>query len=209
MYRFLHASLLEGALPSLPTVKRFAESFVTFPLCESGFLHGRFNALDHWLQRIGCDTRIVFCCTDATAILPRVRYRCADDAIIGAAILDDELPTTDIRAGTSVDDLLAHLKQYGLATQADVYLLSTLDPSKPVFYLAFFAQKNGPSADVLCRRWQVIEHELMRRNIYLLGTGADGGGANITAQKRHMKVSIARSLACLLACLLAFHSTIH
>lgn len=187
-YKFIHRNLLEGALPSLTTIKSFCSTFVDFPVVELGFLHRRLDALGHWLHRIKHTLPFLVGCDDAVAVLPRVRCRYLDDAVFGAAIPDDELPYQDMRTGDSVDKLLAMLEKYGLATQALVMLVGPANPAAPRFVLAVFAQKSGGTAALMQQRWLIVEDELRRRGMYLICSGVDGGGANVSAQLQYQKV---------------------
>ena len=184
-YRFLLWTLLEGALPSLTAVKRFASSFLGFPICESGFLSARFDGVHDWLRSIGARTPFVFGCSDATAVLPRLHIR-ADGSIVGVAVPDSQSHTTDLRAGKSVNELLDKLKEFGLATEVDAYLLTSPDPAKPSYYLAFFGQ--GLCAATITARWQTVSEELEKRGIVLMATTLDGGGANLSSQLDFQKV---------------------
>lgn len=187
-YRFLLWTLLEGALPSLTAVKRFASSFLGFPICESGFLSARFDGVHDWLRSIGARTPFVFGCSDATAVLPRLHIR-ADGSIVGVAVPDSQSHTTDLRAGKSVNELLDKLKEFGLATEVDAYLLTAPDPAKPSYYLAFFGQsKKGLCAATITARWQTVSEELEKRGVVLMATTLDGGGANLSAQLDFQKV---------------------
>lgn len=193
-YKFLLWTLLEGALPSLTAAKRFASSFLGFPICESGFLSARFDGVQDWLKSIGAQTPIVFGCSDATAVLPRLHIR-ADGSIVGVAVPDSQSHTTDLRAGKSVNELLEKLQEFGLATEIDAYLLTAPDPAKPSYYLAFFGQiKKGLSAATIATRWRTISEELDKRGIVLMATTLDGGGANLSAQLSFQEVRFSRVL---------------
>lgn len=159
-----------------------------FPILEIGFLHRRFDALQGWLQRIGYKEPFLVACNDATAVLPRVRWRSVDDAIFGAAIPDNELPSVDLRAGSSLEVLLARLEKYGLATQAEVMLVGPAHPAAPRFVLGVFAQKSGGTADCSCQRWRIIEEELRKRHLYVICSGSDAGGSNVAAQQQYSEV---------------------
>lgn len=169
-------------------MKSFCNTFVDFPISEIGFLHRRLDALVSWLRRTKQFAPFLVGCDDAVAVLPRARWRSIDDAIFGAAIPDDELPSVDLRAGDSVDKLLETLQHYGLATQALVMLVGPLDPSAPRFILAVFALKSGGTAAAIQQRWAIVEEGLRRRGLYLICSGVDGGGANVSAQLRYQKV---------------------
>jgi hypothetical protein len=187
-YQFIHATLLEGALPALATVKRFAGDITPNVICESGFTYARFDGVLPWLKSLGMPPIVLAAC-DATSLLPRIRVRLSDDAVIGAAIPDSLLPTTDLRMGQSVNDLMQRLRPFGLATEIDVYMLSTPDPSKPSYYLAFFGQKKkSVTALTLRNRWQIIHDELQKRGVHLFCTAADGGGPNVSAQESWIEV---------------------
>lgn len=189
-YQFLHASLLEGALPCLSTVKSFCDVYVEAPITEYGLLYRRIAALPHWLQWIGYKLPLLAACNDATAILPRVRWRATDDAVFGAAVPDNELHRVDLRAGTSVNALLSQLAKYGLATQVEVFLVGPLDPRAPRFVVGVLAQTAGATAATTTQRWATIEDALQRFGLYVVCTGVDGGGLNVAAQHQYTTVRI-------------------
>lgn len=180
--------MLEGALPSLSTVKSFCDVYVDAPITEYGLLFRRVAALPAWLQRTGFPLPVLIGCNDATAILPRVRWRSTDDAIFGAAIPDDALPHVDLRAGTSVNALLAALAKYGLATQVEVFLVGPLDPCAPRFVVGVLAQTAGGKAATTTRRWAAIEEALRHFGLHVVCTGVDGGGSNVAAQRQYAAV---------------------
>lgn len=162
--------------------------YVEAPITEYGLLYRRVAALPHWLKRIGYDLPLLTACNDATAILPRVRWRPADDAVFGAAIPDDELHRVDMRAGTSVNALLSQLAKYGLATQVEAFLVGPLDPRAPRFVIGVLAQTAGATAATTTRRWAAIEDALHQFGLHVVCTGVDGGGSNVAAQHQHTAV---------------------
>jgi hypothetical protein len=187
-YKFLHGTLLEGGLPSLTTIKSFCEVYIKCPLHEFGYQETRFLWLQNFLERIGYKERLLLAHTDAVAIIPRVRYRPLDDAVFGHYVPDDEMPTTDLRMGSSANVLLAKLQKHGLATEAEVLSVGPLDPAAPRFVLAVMPQKKGGKATALQNRWRTLERCLQAHQYYLVSIGADGGGANISAQRKYMTV---------------------
>lgn len=187
----MHASLLEGVIPSLTTTKAFLDTFIGCPINEFGFLQRRIAALPTWLRRIGAaDVPFLAVHSDATSVIPRVRWRPCDDAIFGAAIPDQKLPHVDLHAGSSANELLAQLEHYGLATQVDVILVGPLHPKAPRYVLAMFAQTSGGDAEVLKNRWAIVENELHRLGLHVVCIGVDGGGANASAQRKYARVQI-------------------
>jgi hypothetical protein len=174
----------------MSTVKSFCDVYVDAPITEYGLLYRRIAALPLWLRRIGYDLPLLAACNDATAILPRVRWRATDDAVFGAAVPDDELHRVDLRAGTSVNALLSQLAKYGLATQVEVFLVGPLDPRAPRFVIGVLAQTAGATAPTTTRRWTAIEHALQQFGLHVVCTGVDGGGSNVAAQHQHTAVRI-------------------
>lgn len=180
---FMRRTMFDGVMPSAETLKRHIRSIVGNGLEEAGFTDARFKgAIDFFVQQ-GYRDMIFFVCTDATSVLPAVVWRADDDALLGYAVSDHELPLYDIRAGVEVKDILAHHARHRLATQVELVLLCALAPGFPAYTLAAFPQTAAPPALGVKQQVEVAIREIEKHGAICMGYAADGASAQLSYMK--------------------------
>lgn len=169
-------------------MKRNYLSYQPGRITGSGILSLHLDIARAFFQQLGYPINLFSLSNDATAILPRLCYCPSNDALIGLAIEDDSLPILKIQAGTKFAQMLEYAQTYGLATQAELFLLNPLIPGFPSFVLVAFAQKSGPNAENVSRRWSIVAREMAKRGMYIVSYQSDGASAQLKAMQTRRKV---------------------
>lgn len=188
LYDFLLQTLLAGVLPSYNRLMRFVR-LRQQPLREVGFTPSRFLEAVHFFRGHGYEGPFTLS-SDATALVRAVTWRQSDDAILGLKVSDELLPSTDIRAGSSLAQLRSAVATHGLASQVEVLLLNAVDPRLPSFVLAVFAQGKGSLSElVVSRRWKTAERYLRQVGLEVVSRGSDGDPSQLAAMRSLQSVT--------------------
>ena len=171
-------------IPSDETLREHITKIVSEPLLECGFTDRRLNfALEHF-QRVGYTSKAFLLVNDATALLPAIGYRAADDSVHGYAIPDERLAEIDVRAGESLEAFMERFHSHPLANQVELILLVPLAPRCPPYILAAFAQSGSQSAETVSRRLSIARDEMERRGALIVGWAADGASAHFKLMRQ-------------------------
>lgn len=186
----MRRTMFEGVIPSSDTLSRHITHIIGDALLEAGYTDARLDAAIPFFHKLGYTAGAFIIINDATAVLPAVWWRARDDALIGYALADHDLPLFDIRASESIIDILQHHHRHQLATQVEVVLLCALAPGFPAYALASFPQMAGPTAFGVKQRVEIATREIEKRGGLVLGYAADGAAAQLAYMK---EMSVVRS----------------
>lgn len=181
--RVLELLLLNGlcaGLPGVDTVRRWLQTRGPAPLRESGLSYSRFNSITPFFQSLGSTVPIYHLANDGTALIPRLKFRSTDNALLGFAVSDADLPHTPLHVPDTFEELEALLDKYPLATAAEIYTLQPMDPRYPAIVIACFAQSGPADAVVTRQRLDSIVSALGERGIHVVTFSADGAAANLS-----------------------------
>ena len=182
---FLLANGLFGALPGPDTAKKWMMQRCPSILRESGLSVSRMDSVPIFFETFGAVSPVYHLSHDATAVLPRIRWRRPDNALLGFVVSDAELPYFDCRAPESFSELEEFMDKYRVATQAEIFVLQSMDPRLPTLVLAVFAQSGPADAGTTKSRIATIVQRLAAVGCYIMSWAADGAAANSLVMTEH------------------------
>jgi len=155
------------------------------PLRECGFSERRFDvALEFYRNKIGYTRDVFLLVWDATALLPALGYQSATDTVVGLTVSDELLAQIDLRVGESLEAFLKRISSLQLATQVEIVLLVPLEPRRPPFLLAAFAQSGPQTMETLKQRMHIARSEMEKRGAFIVGVAADGATGNFKLMRQ-------------------------
>lgn len=155
------------------------------PLLESGICVPRVKAASEFFRRQGYNLPFLSICNDAVHILAKLDVRLPDCAILGFAFKDENLSA--VCSPDTLAELKAILAENPLATQADAWIASPLDPAIPSYVLAVFAQTSTPPAEDILRRFNYISAAL-QPEYCTIAYCADGAAPQLKAMHLRREV---------------------
>lgn len=186
---FQRRSVGHGLVPTAETIRAFIGDVVGTPLRSCGFSKERFDAVLPFYQKLGYDPNAYLLINDATAVLPGLGYRMADDSVHGLAISDDDLGVLDVRAGESLAQFLLRFHSFKLATQVEIVLLAPLKPRLPPYLLGVFAQAGSQTSETIERRLCIAREEMEQRGALIMGWAADGASAHFKLMRQMRQIA--------------------
>jgi hypothetical protein len=177
---FMRLTLFEGMMPHLKTLKRYIDAMPLSALREAGYTEARFDEVLPFYRSLGYTADAFLVINDATALLPAVRWRADDDALLGFALPDDALSRHNIRAGQFLFEVLEHKQRWALATQVELVMVCPLAPGYPAMAIGAFPQRAAPPAPGVRRRVELVSEALEQRGAVVLGYSADGASAQLS-----------------------------
>lgn len=186
---FQRKSIGLGLIPTAETISAFIGDVVGTPLRACGFSKERFDAVQPFYQKLDYDPSVYLLINDATAVLPGLGYRMADDSVHGLAISDDDLGVLDVRAGESLAQFLKRFHSFKLATQVEIVLLAPLKPRLPPYILGVFAQSGSQTAETVERRLRIAREEMEQRGALIMGWAADGASAHFKLMRQMRQIA--------------------
>lgn len=177
------------------------------PLHGCGFSDSRFAGIRQHFHSLGYTSDVYIIVNDATALLPALGYYSATDEVDGLAVSDEELPTFDGRAGSSLEEFLERHRDKNLATQVEVYLLVPLTPRIPPYVLGAFAQSGSQTAETIRRRLDIARSYVEKSGMLVLAWAADGASAHVKLM-RQLSIPGSTAIALMMPTLLSDATTV-
>lgn len=166
-----------GVLPTFSTLRKHAFAGIK-PLLEPGFSMERFAAILRFFEILGYRGKVFIGCNDATAVRAAVTWRPQDNALIGLGT------TEDVRCGSTMQDILSLVQNFGVATQANTHFVSTLDPMLPTLVSGIFPQNGRVDADAIAMRWAIEDDCLEQLGAVMIAHCTDGDSSQLSAMRR-------------------------
>lgn len=170
-------------LPSVCTVQRHLRKS-----CDK-IVEGklRVSELVRFLETHGL-SKVLFISEDGTKITSRIRYDIERDQIIGLCpdFNENGMPLVDSFSATSPDAIHQYLKKYQKSSIVYVILATPIAQKTLSFNLLSFGTNNKFSIEEVLLRWAVMEREMQKAGLTVLGFGADGDTRLIGSMKIRM-----------------------
>lgn len=179
-------------LPSVCTVLRYIRK--SCDKVAEGKL--RVNELLKFLETRNLP-KMVFISEDGTKITTRTRYDIERDQIVGLCpkMNGNGMPEIDSFNATSPDVIQQHLKNNERSSIVYVILATPIAQKTLSFNLLSFGTNNKFSIEEVLLRWAIMERELMKAGITIVGYGADGDTRLIGSMK--IRMGLPRSISTL------------
>ncbi|XP_062554392.1 uncharacterized protein LOC134219622 [Armigeres subalbatus] len=132
--------------------------------------------------------KIVFISEDGTKISPRVRYDIASDQIAGLCPRLDSngIPEIGSFPAKTPELIKNHMEMNPKSTMVYVVLATPMTTKTLSFNLLSFGTNNKFSIDEVLLRWGIMEKEMEKKGITIIGYGADGDSRLIGSMKIRM-----------------------
>jgi len=164
---------LGPALPGGYYATRCALQAADTRLTEGGLLLARLGAARRFFAKLGYTCPIFTTSSDAVFIRPLLTVRDADRALLGLNTL------SAVHVGNSYQGIVAKVEQYGMATQADVFLLNPLDSRLPSFPLAVWPQTATAPHQLFAERTSLVHGLLAEHSLFAVLHASDGDASQL------------------------------